>query len=570
MKENFNKFLRVIFRKKSHSNQESTKLSKMLSTFDLTVLGVGSTLGVGVYVLAGEVAKKYAGPAVVISFLIAAIASIFAGLCFAEVGVRMPRAGSVYEYSYVCMGELIGFLLGWNLILEYIIGSASVVKGLFTYLDALFHHVMSNFFEHHMPINLQSLSKYPDLFSFAITCLFSLSLALGAKESFMANNIFTGLNIIVVLFVIISGLWKVNSDNWEIPQEKVPDVKYGVGGFLPYGISGVLKGAPTCFYGFIGFDSIATAGEEARFPRKSIPIAIIVSLLIIFMAYFGVSTILTMILPYYEQDRFAPLPYIYDKIGWTISKYLVSIGAICGLLSALIGSMFPLPRIIYSMACDGLLFSFLGEVHPKFRTPFTGTLIAGFITGLFATLFELGDLFTLMAIATLVSYSVVAICVIILRYEPTLENNDVISKRKLSCYQICTQVLGIRFQTPNKLTFRIVSFGLCTFLITTFILAVILSKLNHEYFSTPFVISVIILSLIIFISLWIISKQPKGIDPVFGVPLIPWLPGLSIMMNIYLMVLLDISTWLRYFVWMGIGTIIYFSYGIWHSKAISN
>ncbi|KAF5305654.1 hypothetical protein FQA39_LY18968 [Lamprigera yunnana] len=345
-------FLHSLQRKKLNLSTDDSKLARVLSTLDLTALGIGSTLGVGVYVLAGEVAKNYAGPAVIISFLIAAIASVFAGLCYAEFGARVPKAGSAYIYSYVTIGEFVAFIIGWNLILEYVIGSASVVKGLFTYLDALVNNKMSMFLEEAMPISIPVFGRYPDFFSLGVVLVFSVALALGAKESSLVNNIFTMVNLSVVLFVVISGLWKVDASNWKIPVDKVPG-GFGNGGFAPYGFSGIIKGAATCFYGFIGFDCIATAGEEAKTPQKSIPIAIVVSLFIIFLSYFSISIVLTMILPYYLQDEEAPFPHVYDEIGWPIAKYLVTVGALCGLFSSLLGAMFPLPRVIYAMSSDG-------------------------------------------------------------------------------------------------------------------------------------------------------------------------------------------------------------------------
>lgn len=239
-------------------------------------------------------------------------------------------------------------------------------------------------------------------------------MAFGARESAMVNNIFTMTNVSVVLFVIIAGSFKANPANWNL-KEDIPD-GFGSGGFFPYGISGVIKGAAICFYGFIGFDVIATAGEEAKTPQRSIPLAVVVSLTIIFLAYFGISTVLTMMLPYHAQNENAPLPHVFKEFGWTVAEYIVSYGAIFGLAASLMGAMFPLPRVIYAMAKDGLLFEIMGKVHPKFNTPMAGTLIAGTLTGLLAAIFDLNQLVNMMSIGTLMAYSIVAACVMLLRY----------------------------------------------------------------------------------------------------------------------------------------------------------
>lgn len=280
---------------------------------------------------------------------------------------------------------------------------------------------MREFLLENVPMNVPSLSEYPDIFAFTVTLLFSFALAFGAKESSLINNLFTLTNVTVVIYVIICGSFRASPSNWQIAAEDVPE-GYGNGGFAPYGLTGIIKGAAICFYGFIGFDVIATAGEEAKDPKKSIPFSIIVSLGVIFMAYFGISTVLTMMLPYYEQDQDAPLPYVFHYFGWTLAEYIVLFGAIFGLGASLMGAMFPLPRIIYAMSNDGLLFKTLSTIHPRFQTPLTGTLLAGLLTGCLAAIFNLSQLVNMMSIGTLMAYSVVAACVLMLRYEVSDEN----------------------------------------------------------------------------------------------------------------------------------------------------
>ncbi|KAH8368700.1 hypothetical protein KR084_005619, partial [Drosophila pseudotakahashii] len=567
---------RVLTRKKPLEDSNESKLAKVLSAFDLTALGIGSTLGVGVYVLAGEVSKQYAGPAVVVSFLIAAIASIFAGLCYAEFGARVPKAGSAYIYSYVTIGEFIAFLIGWNLILEYAIGSASVVKGLSTYLDQLCGNPMSTFLGTHMPLNVEGMGAYPDLFAFVVTILFSLAIAVGAKESTRVNNVFTMLNLGVVLFVIIAGLFKVSSSNWTIPKSQVPE-GYGDGGFMPYGVSGIIKGAAICFYGFIGFDCIATAGEEAKNPKKSIPFAVIVSLAMIFLAYFGVSTVLTMMLPYYEQDEKAPLPHVFRINGWHVAEYVVSIGAMFGLCSSMMGAMFPLPRIVFAMSNDGLLFKFLGDISEKYKTPFKGTMITGLLTGILAAVFNLSQLVNMMSIGTLLAYSMVASCVLMLRYEvdDRRESRIVANGRALSLEQdrpcaLWRRIFNLNGQTvPTKQTSRIVTYSVTLFSLWCMVFSQILTKFEEDIANvTSFDgIKLVLGTIPLVLLLLVISRQPtSGVKLSFKVPLVPWLPGISILINIYLMIKLDIHTWVRFSVWIAIGLGIFLSYGIRHSR----
>lgn len=311
-------------------------------------------------------------------------------------------------------------------------------------------------------MNISGLSEFPDFFAFGVTILFSLAIAFGAKESSIVNNIFTFLNLAVVLFVIIAGSFKADPANWEIPSEDVPD-KFGDGGFAPYGFAGILKGAAICFYGFIGFDCIATAGEEAKNPRKSMPIAIILSLFVIFLAYFGISTVLTMMLPYYMQDKDAPLPYVFDYYEWIVAKYIVTIGATFGLCASLMGSMFPLPRIVYAMSNDGLIFEWMGRIHPRFKTPMLGTIFVGTLTGFLAAIFNLDQLVNMMSIGTLVAYSIVAACVLLLRYE--VENED--DKMHVPAPSIRNIIRFLfntdKLQSPTKFTAAIVTWEVTLF-----------------------------------------------------------------------------------------------------------
>lgn len=309
---------------------------------------------------------------------------------------------------------------------------------------------------------MNGLSEFADLFAFGVTVIFSVAIAIGAKESSIVNNVFTFLNVSVVLFVVVVGSFKADLQNWQVPETEVPE-DYGTGGFAPYGIAGIVKGAAICFYGFIGFDCIATAGEEAKNPRRAMPIAIVGSLFVVFLAYFGVSTVITMMLPYYLQDENAPLIYVFDYYDWPVAKYIVSVGAIFGLCASLMGSMFPLPRIVYAMSNDGLIFKWLGEIHPRFHTPLYGTMFVGILTGTIAAMLNLTQLIHMLSIGTLMAYSIVAACVLLLRYE--VENPEeslrVPAPFRKNIIRFLWNSDGVR--TPNKLTSLIVMWEVTVF-----------------------------------------------------------------------------------------------------------
>ncbi|KAM9189937.1 solute carrier family 7 member 14 [Dugong dugon] len=387
-----------------------TKLAQVLTTVDLISLGVGSCVGTGMYVVSGLVAKEMAGPGVIVSFIIAAVASILSGVCYAEFGVRVPKTtGSAYTYSYVTVGEFVAFFIGWNLILEYLIGTAAGASALSSMFDSLANHTIS----HWMVDTVGTLSglgkgeeSYPDLLALVIAVIVTIIVALGVKNSVGFNNVLNVLNLAVWVFIMIAGLFFINGKYWAEGQ------------FLPHGWSGVLQGAATCFYAFIGFDIIATTGEEAKNPNTSIPYAITASLLICLTAYVSVSMILTLMVPYYAIDTESPLMEMFVAHGFYAAKFIVAIGSVAGLTVSLLGSLFPMPRVIYAMAGDGLLFRFLAHVSSYTETPVVACIVSGFLAALLSLLVSLRDLIEMMSIGTLLAYTLVSVCVLLLRYQP--------------------------------------------------------------------------------------------------------------------------------------------------------
>ncbi|XP_050041888.1 high affinity cationic amino acid transporter 1-like isoform X3 [Dermacentor andersoni] len=598
-------FLSALIRRKRVGADvaEASQLNRCLSTFDLTLLGVGGTLGLGIYVLAGQVASTKAGPAVVLSFLVAAVASVFSGLCYAEFGSRVPRAGSAYVYSYVTVGELMAFIIGWNLILEYIIGTASVARGYSGYLDSLLNRTMETHMRQWMPISVSWLSSYPDLFALGITLILAMMLAIGVKESTRFNNLFTGLNLLVVLYVVIAGSFKADVANWQLKPSDVPS-GHGKGGFFPYGVGGVLNGAASCFYGFVGFDVIATMGEEVRNPRRAIPIGIVLSLGIVFLAYFGVSIIETLLWPYYAQNVSAPLPFVFQEIGWPVAKWIITIGALAGLSTSLLGGMFPLPRVLYAMGSDGLIFRFLAIVHPRLKTPLIATAVSGVFAGVMAMIFNVEELANMMSIGTLLAYSLVAISVLMLRYEPlspqsiasaepslsvSISNRrrmydvtrpsdgdaDAADSRKQADDQKARSIITTLFNldgllSPTETTSFIVK--ILTLVVGALFMALtaLLVFAEDEVLSlaTSALVPLVLMSLVSIFCIACIMRQPSASTETlaFAVPLVPIIPLINTFINLYLMMRLPLATWARFGIWMAVGMLIYFGYGIWNSS----
>ncbi|XP_077467280.1 high affinity cationic amino acid transporter 1-like [Stigmatopora argus] len=580
--------LKRLCRVKEVDPSDDTRLLRCLNTCDLVVLGVGSTLGAGVYVVAGSVAKAASGPAIVLSFLIAAVASILAGLCYAEFGARAPKTGSAYLYTYVTAGELLAFVTGWSLLISYAIGTSSVAKTWSTTFDMLIGGPIRKWSVENVPLNSDALAEYPDFLSVVLVIILTGLLCLGVKESALVGKVFTSVNMVVLIFVMVGGVLKGDLKNWSVNPDDVLAAanstaqlslkkSLGAGGFMPFGWTGVFSGAATCFYAFIGFECIATSGEEVKNPQKAIPVSIVSSLLICLLMYLGVSGALTALMPYYLLDERSPLPVAFSHVGWPMATNAVAAGSLCALSTSLLGAMFPMPRVVWAMAEDGLLFGFLRNVNERTKTPLVATVVSGVIAATTALLFNLKDLVDLMSIGALVAYTVVAACVVVLRYKP-----DRMASYEMSAAATDADTegdVGVRQKDGLSATVRWLllrpdkeptprsgfAVVVCTVILVALALvfSVVAVTIREAAWTPAFLAGVAAASVAVTAVVW---RQPQNKAKLsFKVPLVPFMPLVSMMINTYLMVQLLTGPYLHYATCMSIGLLIYFSYGFRHS-----
>ncbi|WP_440222378.1 amino acid permease [Dokdonella sp. MW10] len=398
------------------SLQGEVTLKRTLTGTQLVMLGIGAVIGAGIFVLTGHAAAAHAGPAIVLSFVLAGVACAFAGLCYAEFAAMLPVSGSAYSYSYATLGEVVAWFIGWNLVLEYLFAASTVAVGWSGYFNSLLGS-----FGMALPA---SLSTAPlnvvegkivytgglfNLPAVAIVAAISTLCYVGITQSAFVNSIIVAIKVVVILMFVAFGLQYVNPDNWVpfIPENQGPG---------QYGFDGIVRGAAVVFFAYIGFDAVSTAAGEAKNPQRDMPMGILGSLAICTIIYIIVSLVLTGMLPFTQLGTPKPVATAleaYPSLLWL--KHVVEIGAIAGLSSVILVMLMGQPRIFYAMAQDGLLPKIFKRVHPKFQTPHVGTVIVGFVACILAGFLPIGLLGELVSMGTLLAFATVSIGVLILR-----------------------------------------------------------------------------------------------------------------------------------------------------------
>ncbi|KAL5720599.1 Carnitine O-acetyltransferase mitochondrial [Ranunculus cassubicifolius] len=558
------------------------RLAKELSILQLLAIGVGSTIGAGVYVLVGTVAREHSGPALTISFLIAGIAAALSAFCYAELASRCPSAGSAYHYSYICVGESVAWIIGWSLILEYTIGGSAVARGISPNLAILFGG------ENSLPFflarrTIPGLDVVVDPCAAILVLVVTGLLCVGIKESAFVQAIVTTANVCVMLFVIGVGGYLGFKTGWagyELPS-----------GYFPFGVNGVLAGSATVFFAYIGFDSVASTAEEVKNPQRDLPLGIGLALSICCSLYMLVSIVIVGLVPYNLMDPDTPISSAFASHGMQWAEYIITAGAVTALCSTLMGSILPQPRILMAMARDRLLPQFFSDVNKHTQVPVKSTILTGIGAALLAFFMDVSQLAGMVSVGTLLAFTVVAISILILRYVPPDEMPLPPSLQESIDFQYSSTVdasrgvlsqdtegkgeapfdpLIVKEEKLNEERRKIAGWN-----ITSVCLGILLltSSASAENFPSVLRISVCglggVLLLCGLIALtWIDQDDARhsfGHTGGFICPFVPLLPVACILINVYLMINLGAGTWIRVSAWMMIGVFVYVFYGRRHS-----
>ncbi len=402
------------------------RLHRALGPLALTALGIGTIIGAGIFVVTGEVARNVTGPALIVSLVFSGLACVFAALCYAEFASMAPIAGSAYTYAYATLGELFAWIIGWDLVLEYTVASSAVAHGWSAYFQKLLEqfglHIPKALASSPFDGNLQLTGTIIDLPALVIVCILTIVLVLGIRESAWVNGIMVLVKLSVVLLVITIGVFYIKPENW------APFAPYGWKGLSFFGDSlvwgemrdgrpvGMMAGAGMMFFAYIGFDAVSTQAEEARNPRRDVPIGIIASLLVCTALYIGVAAVITGMVPYDQIDVHAPIATAFQQAGLAWAQFVISVGAITGITSVLLVLMLSQPRVLLAMSRDGMLpRSFFAAVHPRFKTPWKATILTGVLVGSISSLFPLSVLLELVNIGTLLAFVIVCLSVLVMR-----------------------------------------------------------------------------------------------------------------------------------------------------------
>ncbi|KAH1032936.1 hypothetical protein J1N35_045110 [Gossypium stocksii] len=586
---------------------DNHQLAKELTIPHLIAVGVGSTIGAGVYILVGAVAREHSGPALTMCFLIAGIAAALSAFCYAELASRCPSAGSAYHYSYICVGEGVAWLVGWALILEYTIGGSAVARGISPNLALLFggENSLPTFLaRQHFP----GLDVMVDPCAAVLVLIVTGFLCLGIKESALAQGIVTAVNVFAMLFVIIAGGYlgfKTGWTGYEVPT-----------GYFPFGVDGMLVGSATVFFSYIGFDTVASTAEEVKNPKRDLPLGIALSLSICCCLYMLVSIVIVGLVPYYAMDPDTPISSAFASNGMQWAAYIITVGAVTALISTLMGSILPQPRILMAMARDGLLPSFFLDVNKHTQVPVNSTLATGIVASILAFFMDVSQLAGMVSVGTLLSFTMVAVSMLILRYVPPdevplpsslQESIDSYMLRHNSDAQMingenpakspgdpCLPLLGEKnvavdctvvekLEALSSFTAgtldeenrrKIAGWTIMLICVGAFILTFAASNL---WFSSLIRFTLCGAGGLLLLSGLVIltcidqddERHNFGHAGGFICPFVPLLPISCILINVYLLINLEVATWVRVSVWLMIGVLIYTFYGRRHSSLLN-
>lgn len=568
----FLNYLKLLVRRRTKDILESeTVFHRCLKSLDVTLLGLASMLGAGLYITTGAIARNTAGPAIVLSLLIAAIPACLCSLCYAEFGSRISRTGSSYTYTYFVLGEIWAFWVGWTLILENTIAVALLGHEISRFIDNMAGGHIYGFFTKHIS-NWQVIGflRFPDFLAFGTILIFTIVSAVGVRKTASFIRVATLINILVLLFVILAGIYYVDTKNWNTIEK-----------FAPFGFHGIMAGAASSYFAYLGFDTLNTASEETIQPRKIIPCANTISTYAGVVVYLVVAGILTLMIPYHQLSPGVALPDAFIYQGFPLGKYFVAVGGVFAMTTSLVTYLFSGSRIMYAMANDGLLFEFFGSVNVKTQAPVRSVFFCGLVAAIVALFVDTNKLVEMLSIGTMLAYTMVAISVLLDRYKPphseyegltiqipTIHQKDSNENKATSTVDdttCCKRIREVWHRCDNKTdkevteqvpkplpdsnSFSIACTACATMVISTYGFALAVQR----HYTSTYIMAGGFAAISLF-SVIVLCIQPRyHIETKYSVPYVPTIPILSILINEYILTNLSKVTWASFTAWSFLG-----------------
>ena len=571
-KELFAAFTR---RKVIDSNFESP-LHRCLVFWDLFLLGVGGSVDVALYILLGSVIRDVCGPSIVISMIPGIFLCFIAGLCYAEFASYVPTSGSDYDYIYLSLGELCGFLDGWSILVSSCIATSALAQGAADLLRSLTNSVTFDYLDAHAPLPDHALlSTNVNVVAAIILLLVSIITAMGVQHSVRFNDVIVGINLLVILFTFITGLVYIDTDNWS-----------GWDKFAPYGITGILKSLPYTIFFFCGFVCITYSSEEVVNPQKILPWSITASLIGIFVCFFLIGTVLSLIIPYNKLPMVSPLSDAFEVVAFKQSKYIIAFGGFCSCFSSVLTACYANSRLTYVMGRDGLIMKFVKKVNKRTLVPVRAVLITGFIATVMAAFVDLTILIEISSILMLLPYLALGISVILLRYKEydpmdlnsmqdyydmqpknsriTQPDSNSGTEALMSGHLPLSQINDL---FKRKAKTRIIIALVILVLSSAGLSLVIDSGISHKLETPLFVALCIILTISLLLSILVMHKIPHQVLKFrFTMPLFPILPTMFLAFCVFVMFQFSMWAWILFIINTIIGLVIYLGYGVKNSK----
>lgn len=577
----YREFCRRTMRKRpaAEDSKLDTPLKRCLNAPQLTLYCVAHMIGAGLYVLTGQLIRDFAGPATALAYLVSALTSIFTALCYAEFTTLFPRAGSAYLYTYLMFGELPAFLTGWTMIADVIVSSAAVAKAFSGTINWLSNGTIRNWSSTHL-VHLgddQVLDSSPDLVAGGFLLLLVVITLTGANVSLTVNAVLSAIQICCLVVITIAFFILGTPENF-----------HAQGGFFPFGVSGILRGAGLAVFAFSGFEAVANASEEAKNPRRDLPIALFSALLICGLLYVGVSFGLAYIVPRNAIVYDAPFVAAFTYVSQSGLMWFSAFSTLLATGATKLVAMYVIPRLFYAIASDGLLFECMSCVERKTRVPMVSLIVGGLITILLSVFIKIQVLAEFTSVGVIFSYFLIGLNLMVLRYlfvdEYHVIENDSREKQDMMEWESSNksdQARGSLIPPPTELwlrpcvpqcirwieTRRFFHATLTIFVCTVIGLGITINVFFIHHISWLWILSLVLVVVLLMAFLILCAYEPVRYRKGFETPAMPLAPCITMLTNGILITCMEPLTWLRFGVWSALGLLIYFVYGMWYSKA---